>query len=321
MIIAKLFIGPVSFNVIDAVLYYSVINNVELGLIPTRRQVDFKYHYVTDTESFLHYVKSRSNKIILERDHAGPDQGVINDDGIESLVYDANHHFDLIHLDPFKRFKEIDAAAAWTRNAILKVKTESKFKPSTIRFEIGTEEAIRPYTLEELALFLKIIDNYLDDIEYIVVQTGAKINGISNNNSLSKPDAKKMIDLCHSWGIKAKEHNGDFLPGEGVVTRFDLGLDAINIGPELGILETDCILNSVSPDDKEALIEILSSTRKWQRWLPSTASDLDKARFAGHYLYDKPEFLQIKYKYPHLNHEIIKTLMEKIDIRCSQCGR
>jgi len=309
----------VSFNVIDAVLYYSVANDVELGLIPTRRQVDYKYSYVTDTETFIQYVKSRSDKIIIERDHSGPNQGIINDDGTESLNNDARHRFDIIHLDPFKRFNAIDVAASWTRNAIHIIKSKHKQSFIPARFEIGTEETIRPYTLKELSTFIKLIDDCLGEIEYVVVQTGARINGMSNNNSLSEPDAKEMIDLCHSWGIKTKEHNGDFLPAEGITRRFELGLDAINIGPELGMLETTCILDLVSPSDRNTLIEIFSSTRKWERWLLPTASSLDKARFAGHYLYNKPEFLKIKYKYPYLNHEIIKTLMQQIDARYSQC--
>lgn len=296
-----------------------MINDVELGFIPTRRQIDNKYSYVTDTESFVHYVKSRSDRIILERDHAGPNQGTINDDGYDSLLFDASHQFDIIHLDPFKAFKEIDVASSWTKNAIHKIRSASKYTESTIRFEIGTEEAIRPYTLKELDDFLKMMDSYLEFIEYIVVQTGAKINGFGNNNSLIEPDAIKMIELCHSWGIKTKEHNGDFLPAEGFTKRFDLGLDAINIGPELGILETTCILDLVSPEDRARIISAFTDTRKWHRWLPQSAPDLDKAKFAGHYLYNKSEFLKIKYKYPYLDHEIIKLLMKKIDTRYSQC--
>ena len=44
------------------------------------------------------YVKSRSENVLLVRDHCGPDQGYISDDGIDSFDVDCKF-FDVIHID------------------------------------------------------------------------------------------------------------------------------------------------------------------------------------------------------------------------------
>ena len=78
----KYFIGPMSKNVVDAIIEF----NGNIGFIPSRRQVEYDGGYVNNwtTKEFGKY----ANKIILKRDHAGPGQGYIEDDGFESLKYE-----------------------------------------------------------------------------------------------------------------------------------------------------------------------------------------------------------------------------------------
>ena len=38
-----------------------------------------------------------------------------------------------------------------------------------------------------------------------------------------------MIDACKEYNKLSKEHNGDYLTNKEIKTRFDMGLDAINI--------------------------------------------------------------------------------------------
>ena len=42
----KLFIGPVSKNVVKSVIKYCNNNNKKIGLIPSRRQIDYNSGYV-----------------------------------------------------------------------------------------------------------------------------------------------------------------------------------------------------------------------------------------------------------------------------------
>ena len=69
----KLFIGPMSKEIVDAVIDYPA----PLGLIPSRRQVDHESGYVNRwvTETFCNYVRSKTDKVLLVRDHGGPNQG------------------------------------------------------------------------------------------------------------------------------------------------------------------------------------------------------------------------------------------------------
>ena len=103
----RLFIGPMSKEIVDAVIDYPA----PLGLIPSRRQVDHESGYVNGwtTETFCKYVRSKTDKVLLVRDHGGPNQGYKNDNGIESFLIDCQN-FDLIHIDPFKRFRSIKDA-------------------------------------------------------------------------------------------------------------------------------------------------------------------------------------------------------------------
>ena len=50
----KFFIGPMSENVVDSVIQFSKDTNSKVGLIPSRRQIDYSGGYVNNwkTEKF-----------------------------------------------------------------------------------------------------------------------------------------------------------------------------------------------------------------------------------------------------------------------------
>ena len=91
----KLYIGPMSKNIVDA----AISSELDLGLIPSRRQIDYDGGYVNswNTNSFVSYVRNKSDKIIIQRDHGGVGQGKEPDDGTESLLNDVKNDLDLIH--------------------------------------------------------------------------------------------------------------------------------------------------------------------------------------------------------------------------------
>ena len=51
-----------------------------------------------------------------------------------------------------------------------------------------------------------------------------------------------MVKLCKKYGFIYKEHNGDWVSIELMLEKFELGLDCINVAPELGQIETKAIL-------------------------------------------------------------------------------
>ena len=103
---AKFYIGPMSKNVVDAVIEFSEETDNKIGFIPSLRQVEYNGGYVNNwtTEEFSKYVNGR---VVIERDHGGAGQGYMEDDGIGSFQADAEH-FDIIHIDPWKKYPEYE---------------------------------------------------------------------------------------------------------------------------------------------------------------------------------------------------------------------
>ena len=77
----KLFVGPMSKNIVDAVAELS--KDVALGLCASRRQIEEMGGYVNNwtTKDFVNYVKNRTHNVLIARDHGGPRQGKKEDDG------------------------------------------------------------------------------------------------------------------------------------------------------------------------------------------------------------------------------------------------
>jgi len=65
-----------------------------------------------------------------------------------------------------------------------------------------------------------------------------------------------MIKVCKKFGLLSKEHNGDYLTNEQIKARFDIGLDAINIAPQFGQIETQCYLDEMNDTEKENFYKI-----------------------------------------------------------------
>lgn len=313
----SLFIGPMTKNVVDACIEYANDEKVPLALIPSRRQIDMASGYVNGwkTASFASYVRSRSDMIVLERDHGGAWQGDEDDFGVLSLVHDSQH-FDLLHIDPFKKYKDIWAAASYTAYIM------EELKDAPCRFEIGTEEAICRLTVDQARKFFSMVRDRvrdgLDRVEYLVVQFGTKIIGAHNTGQFDLIRAREMIALCAEFGKKSKEHNGDYLTAEGVRERRALGLDALNIAPEMGGIESECVLHAMG--DRQDLIDrffkCCLATNRWQKWFPKNfdpASDKGGVIHAcGHYCFSDPEFVCISSEIDY------KTATDKAKIKMKE---
>lgn len=171
----KYFICPMSKNIVDSIIE---LNSELFGLIPTRRQIDFDGGYVNnwDTKSFHKYVKSKRT-ILIQRDHGGPNQGKIEDDGMESFKSDSEY-FDIIHIDPWKIYND-----GWTEGAkktLEVIQTLRKLNPK-LKYEICTEEAIKYFSSSDILNILRYLKSNLDievfeKIEYVVIQSGVGLD-------------------------------------------------------------------------------------------------------------------------------------------------
>ena len=139
----KYFIGPMTKNVVDAIVEFCDKTENKIAFIPSRRQVEWNGGYVNNwtTEEFSNYITT----LPIQRDHGGPGQGNSDDDGFESLAYDAKH-FKLIHIDPWKKYPKFSEGLEKT---IEMIKFVYEINPAIV-FEVGTEEAIRPFDPDEL---------------------------------------------------------------------------------------------------------------------------------------------------------------------------
>ncbi len=311
-----------SKNVVDCVIKHGQEHSI--GLIPSRRQVDFSGGYVTgwNTETFSSYVKKKNSSVLLCRDHGGAEQGQVSDDGNKSFRTDAQY-LDLIHIDPFRVSETIHQAAEKTADIIEKI---FKVNPN-IMYEVGTEEAIFKYQPEDLNwmlgyLKIRLRMEYFNQIKYAVVQSGTRLDLATRTNigNYNNTRLQNFIEIVKNFDLMSKEHNGDYLTDSfDVEVRFASGLDAINIAPEYGQIESEFYLEMCSKDNAlfEQLYEICYNSGKWKKWIPdvSRVSKSQIVMTCCHYnLSDKSFIDNIKSHFPNADKLIQKRITSKLKL-------
>lgn len=298
----KFFIAPMSKNIVDTILDFSVNEQYKFGIIPTRRQIDYNGGYVNNwtTEYFFDYIKPNRNSVILERDHGGINQGEIKDNGSLSFFTDAKY-FDIIHIDPWKYYNELkfnQDSLKYIRNNIIYINEIN----SNCLFEIGTEEAIFNFDeklLDQMLNYLKceLSNDLFNKIAYCVIQSGTKLQGTKNVGIFDEKRLEKMLKICNKYNVLSKEHNGDYLTPKQIKLRFNSGLSAINIAPEFGVYETDILLEYMDDEQKLKFFNICYNSNRWQKWVDSKFNSLaDKnelIRICGHYNFSHPDFINM----------------------------
>ena len=318
----KFYIGPMSKNIVDAVIEVCEEENLSLGLIPSRRQIEYNGGYVNNwkTLDFFTYVRNKTDKVILQRDHGGRLQGDKDCHHLSSFEADAKAGFDLIHVDPWKKTEGIEEAAHET---IKNIRYCNMINPRCL-YEVGTEEAIQKYTYKELDTFLNILRSNLDNlwtsIKYAVIQSGTRIIGTENVGVFDEHRCKEMIKVCNKYGLLSKEHNGDYLTTPQKKKRFEMGVSAINIAPEFGVCETDLLLKKMSDDDIEKMYEVCFLSKRWKKWtspdFDAQAQKVELIRVCAHYVFADPRVIEIKKKMYNIDSELKTAIKDKISFMC-----
>lgn len=291
----RFYIGPMTQNVIDSVIEFAEENDVKFGFIPSRRQIDWTGGYVGyNTLEFIKYVNSKTNKILICRDHAGLSQGLENCNAFEdslSMKCDAAWNIDIIHIDPWKKFSKPDQFELAVRETINNILLINQMN-YLIKFEVGTEEAIRHLNNWEFFNFLDILKSELGDIfkkiKYAVIQSGTKLQETKNIGHFDIERLQKMCEICQEFGVLSKEHNGDYLTDEEIKIRFDNGLNAINIAPEFGVFETKILIKDISNKKFNKIYNICLNGGNWKKWVDLKCFDPKKEKrklieICGHY--------------------------------------
>jgi hypothetical protein len=196
-----------------------------------------------------------------------------------------------------------------------------------MQYEIGTEEAIRrfePEDLDKLVCDLKqsLETNLFAKIKYLVIQSGTSLKGTNQTGHYDSQRLLDMIAVAKKHNLLSKEHNGDYIPVSVIKEKFDLGLNAINIAPEFGLIETqtyiDNILNGSSINDNlNTYWKICYDSKKWVKWVNDDfdpyKNQLDLIKICGHYVLSNPEFIsKIKSQYPYIDQEIKINIKNKL---------
>jgi hypothetical protein len=317
----KYFIGPMSKNIVDSIIEFCDNTGNSIGLIPSRRQIEWDGGYVNNwsTPDFSEYVRSRSKKIILQRDHSGPGQGKDDDSGYRSLLDDCTS-LDLIHIDPWKKYQKYEDGLFWTIDMI---KYCDSISPDLL-YEIGTEESIRrfnPYELDMLVTDLKsnLNEELFRKIKYLVIQSGTSLKGVTQTGKYDSNRLFEMISVAKKHNLLTKEHNGDYIPVRIIKEKIRLGLDSINIAPEFGLIETQTYLEEIGNSDLLNIYwEICYNSKKWVKWVNPDFDPFknkrDLIKISGHYVLSDPRFIsEIKEKFDGINDKIKENVIKKLD--------
>ena len=312
-------IGPMSKNVVNAVIEFSNRKNIPIMLIASRRQIDSIANgggYVNNwtSEKFSEYVANRDKKklIFLSRDHGGPWQNNRDfnnkisfekamSNAKESFKTDILNNFRIIHIDgslnPTKKNVKFEDAV----DIILELYDYClSMGKKNILYEFGTEEQISsnadPSILKDQLNYLynMLNKNKLPKPHFYVVQTGTKVEEFSNVGSFEMPIRIKnqlpstflipyINKLSKDFNFLIKQHNSDYLKKDTLEWLPKLGIHSANIAPEFGTLETEIIFSLLKKFQEKKLldnfIQICVNSKKWAKWV-SLHSKLDNQQKA-----------------------------------------
>ncbi|KKW39010.1 MAG: hypothetical protein UY85_C0017G0012 [Candidatus Peribacteria bacterium GW2011_GWB1_54_5] len=269
-------VGPMSPEIVEAVFYYSNFYREPLMLIASKNQVDYVGGYVNGwtTKEYMQFIDEMRqlypfSEIKICRDHCGPGFNGKYDllDVYKTIEEDIKMGFDLMHIDFCKHKGSNAEKLIEAKKAVLHC---LKLKPN-IELEIGTDENRGTnYSLPNIKEWEREIDFFQEFCKptYYVVQTGSLVMEIGQAGNFNKPFTTKVSKILKSKGLKLKEHNADYLTREELREREKL-IDAMNIAPQLGVVQTKTVLNrclmyGIRFDD---FIEEAYRGGKWQKWM------------------------------------------------------
>jgi hypothetical protein len=346
-------IGPMSKNCVDSTIKISNKHDIPIMIIASRRQIECKEFgggYVNNwsTEEFANYIEKNDVKgnIILCRDHGGPFQGK-DEQGIDfektmenakkSFLVDIKSNFKIIHIDPSEFL-----GGKCNIEEMLPIihelydfcySTAKKYeKEIFIEISIGREDGgIHRY--EEVEYAILNIEHFCNTKKiplplFIVIRTGNYVMETRNigvfeeivngNKKDDEENIRKIIKLCNQKNIMIKEHNADYISEESLRFHTELGIHAINVAPEFGVIETRAMLewfeNNDLNSEKQQFLDISFQSKKWKKWIipHSKITDMEKAIISGHYVFSDVRINNMLEKFDKLNEgDRLKTFLKK----------
>lgn len=306
-------LGPMSLEVINSLDYFSKKYKKKIMLICSRNQIESEKlggGYVNNysTSDFANYVKKKKNKLlIMSRDHCGPfkrdNKNKSNlkkevDNCKISLLDDIINDFKILHIDT----SECGNSKYEIANELINFSNEAAKKYNKkIFFEFGAEDHGVLTNFKKFTRDAKFFSNYSNK-QFIVCQTGSLVKSVFQVGQFDIESVKIMKKIAQENGLLLKEHNCDYLNLEQIHLRRQYGINAINIAPEFGVIQSNLLYN-ISKElglDKEIdeFKKLVLKKEKWKKWNYNNENNLIKFFSAGHY---------------HFNTKIYKNLIFKIN--------
>ena len=306
-------VGPMSKTLIQASLELAKEKDFPLMLIASRNQVDsdeFGHGYVCgwDQDRFVADVQAVVDAIDFDglvylcRDHGGPwqrDEERAAKLPVEeamaickrSYIHDIESGFDLLHIDPTKDpdfamgTVPFETVIDRTIDIIDALETYRKEKGlPEVGYEAGTEETNGGLTSVEA--FSDFIDQLVERMaarglqapEFVVGQTGTLTRLTENVGNFNRENAAKLSENAAKHGVGVKEHNGDYLSDKILLEHPHLGVTAMNVAPEFGVVETRAYLElakveerNVPESDRSKLADVMAEyavrSQRWRKWV------------------------------------------------------
>lgn len=327
MLKAKLALGPMSSEVIEASFRYSHFRRKQLMLIASKNQIDYSGGYVNNwtTKQYREFMMMMKNKypnsdIKICRDHCGPGFNGKYDlqDTYNTIKSDIENGFELIHIDFCLHKADKEEKLRESRKAIeYCLKLNSK-----ILLEIGTDENegmnFNISNLEELKKEINFFKSFCKP-EFYVVQTGSLIKEINQVGNFNKEFVANVSRILNVDGIRLKEHNADYLSLTDLKERAGI-VDAMNIAPQLGVVQTvfvlnKCLVYGINFDD---FIEETYKKGKWKKWMYKNSEENKFlcSIISGHYNFSSDKYKKIiaqLSKKEDIQESIISAIMEVIE--------
>lgn len=310
-------LGPMSIEIINSFNYFSKKYKKKIMLICSRNQIESEKlggGYVNNfsTAEFANFIrKKKNNFLILSRDHCGPFKRDGNkktnlkkeiDNCKTSLLDDIINDFKILHIDTSEcgkaKYEIADELINFCNN-------EAKKHDKKIFFEFGAEDHGILTNFKKFTKDAKFFSKYPNK-QFIVCQTGSLVKSVFQVGQFDIKSVKIMKNIAFENGIFLKEHNCDYLNLEQIQLRKQYGINAINIAPEFGVIQTNLTYNISKQFGLNKEIEYFKKfvlkKEKWKKWIYHNENDLIKFFTSGHY---------------HFGTKIYKNLLYKINKKCN----
>lgn len=296
----KLGVGPMSYEIVNAIAHYTIEKNKPLMMIASRNQVDADSGYVMTTPQLAEQLKNiKTDNLWLCRDHCGPyfldsEKNLPLKTAIEAakktIAYDIEQGFDLIHIDTSRCGEENSYSVA---EELFKFCLD---KNPNIKFEFGTEENVGVSAgVTKYKNDVEFAKNF-PNLKFVVAQTGSLCFEDTQAGDFQISAVEKLVRIANQNGVGLKEHNADYLTSPQVALRKYTGVHALNIAPQLGVVQTKLLkewANKANAQKEwDAFANVVLASNRWKKWTHSDSND-QKVIVAGHYCFNSPEYQNI----------------------------